>query len=45
MANDTPHSAINWFEIPVRDMDRAQTFYEPLLGSPMRRDTGTRSPS
>jgi predicted enzyme related to lactoylglutathione lyase len=30
--------ALNWFEIPVRDMDRAQAFYETLLGTPMRRE-------
>jgi predicted enzyme related to lactoylglutathione lyase len=39
MANATPHNALNWFEIPVRDIDRAQTFYEALLAAPMRRDT------
>lgn len=31
-------SALNWFEIPVRDMDRAQVFYEKLLGTPIRRE-------
>jgi len=31
-------SAINWFEIPVRDLDRAQRFYEALLGRPLRRE-------
>ncbi len=31
-------SAINWFEIPVRNMDRAQKFYETLLAAPMRRE-------
>ena len=30
--------AIDWFEIPVRDMDRAQAFYEKLLASSMRRE-------
>ena len=30
---------IDWFEIPVRDMDRAQKFYEMLLAAPMRRET------
>ncbi len=30
--------AIDWFEIPVRDLDRAQTFYEAVLGRPMRRE-------
>jgi hypothetical protein len=32
-------SAINWFEIPVRDMDRAATFYEALLGATLKRET------
>ena len=31
-------SAINWFEIPVRDLDRAMRFYEQLLGRPLRRE-------
>lgn len=26
-------SAINWFDIPVTDMDRAKAFYSTLLGS------------
>ncbi|CAN5917813.1 VOC family protein [soil metagenome] len=30
--------ALHWFEIPVRDMDRAQAFYEALLVRPMRRE-------
>jgi predicted enzyme related to lactoylglutathione lyase len=29
--------AINWFEIPCEDLDRATTFYETLLGAPMQR--------
>ena len=32
-------NAINWFEIPARDIDRAQRFYETLLGAPMRRES------
>jgi hypothetical protein len=32
------NNALNWFEIPVRDMDRAQTFYEKLLAKPLRRE-------
>lgn len=32
------HNAINWFEIPVNDMSRAQTFYESLLGRPLKRE-------
>ena len=31
--------AINWFEIPCEDLDRAATFYETLLGAPMQRET------
>ncbi len=32
------HNAINWFEIPVADMDRAQRFYETVLGRTLRRE-------
>jgi uncharacterized protein len=32
-------NALNWFEIPATDMDRAQGFYETLLGAPMKRET------
>lgn len=32
-------NAVTWFEIPVRDIDRAQAFYEALLGAPLRRET------
>lgn len=31
-------TALNWFEIPVRDLDRAQAFYEQVIGRPMRRE-------
>jgi uncharacterized protein len=31
-------SAINWFEIPCADMDRAQTFYETVLGRTLQRE-------
>lgn len=31
--------AVTWFEIPVRDLDRAQTFYEALLGVALKRET------
>jgi len=27
-----------WFEIPTADMDRAQTFYEGILGVPLKRE-------
>jgi predicted enzyme related to lactoylglutathione lyase len=30
--------AINWFEIPCEDLDRATAFYEHLLGAPMQRE-------
>ena len=29
-------SAINWFEIPVKDFNRAKTFYETILGTTMQ---------
>ena len=32
------HDALHWFEIPVHDMERAQRFYETLLGRRMRRE-------
>ena len=32
-----PKHAINWFEIPVTDMDRAVAFYEAVLGVPLER--------
>jgi uncharacterized protein len=28
-------NAINWFEIPVLDFDRAKQFYETLFGAPI----------
>lgn len=31
-------NAINWFEIPVEDMDRAVRFYEALLGYGLKRE-------
>ncbi|MEO8527432.1 MAG: VOC family protein [Caldimonas sp.] len=31
--------AIDWFEIPVSDMDRAQAFYEALLATSLRRES------
>ncbi len=31
-------NALNWFEIPVADMDRAQGFYEIVLDAPLRRE-------
>jgi predicted enzyme related to lactoylglutathione lyase len=35
----TRTNAIDWFEIPVRDIERAQAFYTVLLGAPLRRET------
>jgi predicted enzyme related to lactoylglutathione lyase len=29
-------NAINWFEIPVKNFDKAKTFYETILGSKMQ---------
>lgn len=34
----TTHHAVDWFEIPVTNLDRAQVFYERLLGAPLRRE-------
>ena len=31
-------SVLNWFEIPVRDIARAQRFYETLLACDLRRE-------
>ena len=31
-------NACNWFEIPAPDLDRAQRFYEAVLGSALRRE-------
>jgi len=31
-------NAVNWFEIPVSNLDRAQAFYEALLAQPLRRE-------
>ncbi len=33
----TPQDAVNWFEIPTADLDRATRFYENLLAVPLRR--------
>ena len=34
----TPTHALTWFEIPVRDLDRAQRFYEQVLQRPLARE-------
>jgi uncharacterized protein len=39
MAASASRNALNWFEIPVRDLDRAQKFYEAVLAAPLRRET------
>jgi len=31
-------NAISWFEIPTKQLDLAQSFYEAVLGRPMRRE-------
>jgi len=36
---DTLRSALNWFEIPVVDLDRAQAFYEKLFDTSLRRES------
>ncbi len=33
------HNVINWFEIPVVDMDRAIAFYEPVMQVALRRES------
>lgn len=35
---NAPTHALNWFEIPVRDLDRAQRFYEQVLQRPLKRE-------
>jgi len=39
MATPSLVAPIDWFEIPVIDLDRAQKFYETLLAAPLRRET------
>ena len=34
----TQRSAVNWFEIPTRDIERAQKFYEAILEMPIPRN-------
>ena len=38
MEHPTAH-ALTWFEIPVRDLNRASAFYETLLATTLRRET------
>lgn len=39
MAQTSVRNAVNWFEIAVRDLDRAQKFYETVLSTALRRET------
>jgi predicted enzyme related to lactoylglutathione lyase len=39
MPRHTQHHAVNWFEIPVHDIDRAQAFYERVLSAPLHRES------
>jgi predicted enzyme related to lactoylglutathione lyase len=39
MSDQARRNALNWFEIPVRDIERAQKFYQAVLGAPLRRET------
>ena len=32
--------ALNWFEIPVKNLQRAKTFYEVVLGAPLQQYEG-----
>ena len=38
MATSKLQGALNWFEIPVRDIDAASRFYGAMLGAPLRRE-------
>jgi predicted enzyme related to lactoylglutathione lyase len=35
---NTMRNAVNWFEIPTTDLDRAARFYERVLGIELRRE-------
>lgn len=35
----TPLHSLSWFEIPVSDLDRAETFYRAVCDQPLRRET------
>ena len=39
MSKHTLHHAVNWFEIPVSNIDRAQAFYEKLFAAKLDRQT------
>lgn len=36
----TAENALNWFDIPVSDLDRAMTFYGEILGGTLERYAG-----
>jgi len=38
MAEQAPRNAINWFEIPTRNIDRSKQFYEAILEMPLARN-------
>ena len=38
------HNAINWFEIPVQNIDRAASLYGKLLGKPLKLEVFERVP-
>jgi predicted enzyme related to lactoylglutathione lyase len=37
-------NAISWFEIPCKDLDRAERFYNTVLGKPLKREIFGGSP-
>ncbi|MEW6704911.1 MAG: VOC family protein [Pseudomonadota bacterium] len=37
--SQAPQNALNWFEIPTRNLDRAEAFYGQVLDKPLRRET------
>jgi predicted enzyme related to lactoylglutathione lyase len=39
MMSEMTGDAISWFEIPVRDLQRAQRFYETVLGRALKHET------
>jgi predicted enzyme related to lactoylglutathione lyase len=39
MSSQAPTHSLTWFEIPVRDLDRAEAFYGQVCNQPLRRET------
>lgn len=39
------YNAVNWFEIPSRDFDRAVAFYSAVLGKPLRKEIFNGTPN